>query len=113
MYGVFVRACLCVAGMGPVIDIIGVSTTSTVTVVVQFAAGGVDMGGVYVSWGVARHPLTLLHNSVALMCPAMCALYSGSSAVCPATLRHAFTKCVFECLFLCVWCVWHVYLFLV
>ena len=34
--------------MGPVIDILGVSTTSTVTVVVQFAAGGVDMGGVYV-----------------------------------------------------------------
>jgi hypothetical protein len=35
-------------GMGPVIDIVGVSTTSTVTVVVNFAAGGVDMGGVYV-----------------------------------------------------------------
>jgi hypothetical protein len=43
------------AGMGPVIDIVGVSTTSTVTVVVNFAAGGVDMGGVYVQPGRPLH----------------------------------------------------------
>jgi len=42
------------SGMGPVIDIVGVSTTSTVTVVVNFAAGGVDMGGVF---GAVTHAL--------------------------------------------------------
>ena len=33
-------------GMGPVVDIIGVSTTQTVTVVITYAAAGsVDMSG--------------------------------------------------------------------
>ena len=40
-------------GMGPVIDIVGVSTASTVTVVVNYAAS-VDMAGVY---GAVTHAL--------------------------------------------------------
>ncbi len=35
-------------GMGPVIDILGVSTAAPVNVVVELAPGGVDMAGVYV-----------------------------------------------------------------